>query len=83
METINHLVMQCPFYGDNKNEMYTQLSNSMNEATKMVLNEPQHIFYFLMGSTRMVCPFEEMIDFWLTATKHINKIYIRALTGRD
>ena len=63
METIHHLLMQCPFYVDNKNEMYTELSNSMNEVTEKVPNEPQHIFYFLMGKHPEGVSCEEMIDF--------------------
>ena len=83
IENIHHLVMQCSFYVDNRTEMYAELRARANDATHRIMDEPQHIFYYLMGQNPEGVSFEDMLDFWLVSGKHINGMYMRALVGRD
>ena len=83
IEDIHHLVMQCSFYDDNRTEMYTEHRARANDATNRIMNEPQHIFYYLMGQHPEGVSFDDMLDFWLVSGKHINKMYMRALVGRE
>ena len=48
-ETIQHLVMECPFYIDERNQMYTEFKNLEDETVNLILEEPQQVFYTLMG----------------------------------
>ena len=41
--------MECPFYIDERNQMYTEFKNLEDETVNLILEEPQQVFYTSMG----------------------------------
>ena len=63
-ELIHHLVMQCPFYDDERKNMYLELKTLNDDTINQIHEEPQHIFHILMGKQPDDTPFEAMVNFW-------------------
>ena len=49
LENVNHVVMQCPFYNDERNMMHDLLVNLKSETTDHVMNDSKYLFYTIMG----------------------------------
>ena len=82
IENIHHLIMQCPFYVDERVEMYRQLRTIDSETVRNVLNDPQNIFHTLMGRHPEQMSFESMTEIWLISGHIISQMYARATVGR-
>ena len=62
IESIHNLVMQCPFYLDERTEMYRQLEELDCAFAQRVLSDPQNLFHTLMGKHPEQMPFKAMVD---------------------
>ena len=82
IENIFHLIMQCPFYVDERVMMYRQLEELGTDAVKAVLDDPPNIFHILMGKHPDHLSFESMVEIWLISGHYISQMYSRAIVGR-
>ena len=82
-ETVQHVVMECPYYTDERIKMYDELKEMGNETIDKILAEPQQMFHTLMGKQPEFAQFDEMVIFWLSAGKWISGMYNRAMVGRE
>ena len=82
LESVRHLVMQCPFFSDESNAMFTALGNLNNDIANRVINDPTEYFNIVMGKQPDYATCEEMIDIWLLTGFHISKLFKRAIFGR-
>ena len=82
LESVKHLVMQCPFYSNESSELFYAISRLDSETAKRVINEPQQYFMTLMGKQPEGASFEEMLDVWMLAGETISRLYKSAIYGR-
>ena len=83
IEDIRHLVMQCPFFEAERNELHVSLSNMGSDIATRILNDPSNYFLVIMGKQPEYASFDSMVDIWLQAGDCISGIYRRAIIGRD
>ena len=81
-ETVMHIIMQCPFFEENKKIMFEELNQSEDVAIIELLRDHGGIFLYLMGKQPERVSFEAMHSFWSIAAKHITDIYKRAIIDR-
>ena len=81
-ETTAHVIMQCPFFEEDKRVMYEELYELENEEVANVLNEQGRTFLYLMGKQPENVSFETMYKVWTISAKHIAKIYKRVVCDR-
>ena len=74
--------MQCPHFENDKAIMFQELSDTGDESIKEILENPQQIFYVIMGKHPDGVDTAVMFRLWDITAKHISMIYTRAITGR-
>ena len=70
-----HIVMQCPFYGDYRNDMYSEFERLNDDAINEILNDPGDVYNVLMGKHPPNAHMEDMIKIWSISGKHICRMY--------
>ena len=82
VESIHHLVMQCPSCVEDRIEMYRQIGELDCVYAQRILSNPQEMFHTLMGKHPEQVPFKAMVNVWMISGHFINKMYARAIAGR-
>ena len=82
LESVKHLVMQCPFYSEESCELFNAISRLDSEAANRVVKEPQQYFKVTMGKQPDYASFEEMLDVWMLSGDAISRLYKGAINGR-
>ena len=82
LESVWHIVMQCPFYSDDSTALFNALRDLDNETSRRIVNEPADYFFVVMGKQPAYANVEEMVEIWLLSGYHISKMYKRAIIGR-
>ena len=75
LESIFHLVMQCPFHVEERRRLNDLIVNLNSEASERVLSDSQNFFYTVLGKHPNGILFESMVDIWLVAGECICKMY--------
>ena len=81
-ESVNHIVMQCPFFEEDRRIMLNELSDLRCAEVNNILSEAATVFPHLMGKQPQNVDFEVMYKFWIIAASHISNMYTRAIAGR-
>ena len=68
-----HLIMQCPYYNDERVEMYRELESLGEIWESRLSGMSQEIFHILLGKQPECFEFNEMLGVWLISGKHISK----------
>ena len=82
IESIWHLVMQCPYFSEESGEIFKFLGGLNNEVADRVMNDPTEYFNILMGKQPDYASFDEMKQIWLMSGSVICRLYRRAISGR-
>ena len=77
-----HIIMQCPFFEEEKRAMLEELNELENAEITELLNEQGRTFLYLMGKHPENVSFEIMYKVWAISARHIAEIYKRAIIGR-
>ena len=82
IESIVHIVNQCPFYCRERTAMYDRIYEKCPNAENAFKNDPQYIPYYMLG--RRIQNFEEneMIWLWRISGEFINIMYKKAISNR-
>ena len=73
-ETTVHVVMQCPFFEEEKRVMFEEINDLENLEINEVLREQGKTFLYLMGKQPDNVSFETMYNMWAISAKHIANI---------
>ena len=82
IESMKHLVMQCPFYSEESGEMFASLGRLNSEVATRVMNGPTVYFNIMMGKYPEYASFAEMVNIWVLSGTLISRLYRRAIIGR-
>ena len=66
-ETAKRIVMQCPFFKEDRKLMIDEMVNLGCEEINDILNEPANFFWYLMGKHPQNVDFRVMYSFWIIA----------------
>ena len=81
-ETARHIIMQCPFFKEDKKALLDELNDVEDTDITELLRDHSGIFLYLMGKQPEGVSFEAMYIFWTIAAKHITEIYKKAIFNR-
>ena len=81
IEGIIHLIMQCPFYSAETQELFDSLEHMGSEIASRVTRDSLNYFRIIMGMQPEYASFQSMIPIWLLSGDRISKIYRRAILG--
>ena len=70
-----HIIMQCPFYCEYRNDMYSEVEHLNDDVINEILNDPSDVFNVLMGKHPPNACMEDMIKIWSISGKHICRMY--------
>ena len=79
---IKHIVMQCPFFEEDRRHMFVEIRDKCNPKVIECTNRPAEIFFFLMGKQPDDVSFDGMFALWSIFTKHISDMYRRVTLER-
>ena len=82
VEDIKHLVMQCPAFSNQMNDLFEKLLQMDNEIAGRVAHDPGNYFKIIMGMQPEYASFDLMVEIWLLTGDTISKIYRNASKGR-
>ena len=82
VESTNHIVMQCPFFENDKRNMLEEMEGVENPEISGILNDHGNLFLYLMGKHRDNVCFDSMYIFWSISAKHISAMYKTAIIDR-
>ena len=82
LEDVKHIVMQCPFYSDERIKMHDLLSNLESDCAVRVVADNQNFFYNVMGKHPEGMSFQAMIEIWLISGDCITNMYRQAIKTR-
>ena len=82
VEDIFHLIMQCPHFESDINDMYEEIYRSCPNARLTFEQNQGEVFYFLLGRRIPEWDEQEMICLWCIAGNTINRIYNRVISSR-
>ena len=82
IESVNHIVMQCPFFEEDRRTLLNELSDLNCTEINCILSDTGTTFQHLMGKQPPDVEFEVMYNFWIIAANHISKMYTRATVDR-
>ena len=82
LENANHIIMQCPFYTDERRELFYAIKRIHSEVANRVINDPLQYYNVIMGKHPEYASFEDMLVIWLISGTAISNIYTRAIEGR-
>ena len=82
LESIKHLVMQCPYFSEESGEIFDFLGRLNDEVADRVMDDPTEYFNILMGKQPDYDSFAEMEKMWLMSGTVISRLYRRAISER-
>ena len=82
-ENVKHILMQCPTMEDDRVKLYQRLSSIDRTIEERMKNEPQNVFFWMLGGSIEGMEIELMTRFWITSGYAINKMYRKVTKGRD
>ena len=75
IEDAKHVIMQCPFYENLRQDMYEEIELLNCESITTALRNAQDSLYFLLGKQPEGVSTENMINLCLISGNYITKIY--------
>ena len=75
LETIFHVIMQCPANEQNTTQMFNDIKAIDNDFDDRSRQAPGEVFYWIMGKNIPDIDVETMTNIWVTAGMHISAIY--------
>ena len=82
LEDIKHLLMQCPYYTEERAQLQNSIQLIGTELSDRIINDPLNYFNTIMGKQPEGTDFREMITIWLMTGEHISRLYKRTVIGR-
>ena len=82
IEDIIHIINQCPFYAQERYDMYNEIYKICPNAKRLCENKVELIPYFLLGRRIPEMEENEMIWFWCISGEFINRMYKKAISSR-
>ena len=84
LENINHVVMQCPYFQDDRARMCEAIQQLGSDTARSVMEDIQNFFYVIMGKHPDGAPFQAMIEIWLITGDIISNMYRNVISdGRQ
>ena len=83
IEKIEHLIMQCPSFEQQRASMLKDIGDISVFFDKVLSDNPSKVVYWLLGDTIKDLGFEDMLGLWLIAGKTVDSIYRQTIAGRD
>ena len=74
--------MQCPYFEADRKKMFDEMSELNCIEIKGILNNPENVYWYLMGKHPPDIDFNVMYPFWTIAARYISSMYERAILGR-
>ena len=68
---------------DDRVKLYQRLSSIDPTIKERMKNEPQNVFFWMLGGSIEGMEIELMTRFWITSGYAINKMYRKVTKGRD
>ena len=81
-ENVRHILMQCPFFENDKQMMFNELGSIEDEEVITLLQDPAGIFLCLLGKHPINVSFEAMYKIWIISAKYTSSMYKRVILGR-
>ena len=81
-DNVDHLVLQCPRLQAERNAMFVEMRTLHPGSETIFLSGTCDTLGILLGQTVEHLPLDNMDDAWLTAGKHISRMYRQNLTLR-
>ena len=75
LESAKHILMQCPFYEEDRREMYQEIEDLECEEINEALNEMTEVFPIIMGKQPENVSIENMFRLCFVTGRHIARIY--------
>ena len=82
IEDARHIILQCPYYDQERTEMFNELEMMCEVWANRIVNQGHDLLHVLLGKQPDNFTFDEMLQVWLISGNHINKIYKSVCTGR-
>ena len=82
VEDIVHIINQCPYYEDERNELYRKIYDECPNVRRIFCMETKHIPYFLLGRAIPDLDINEMICLCRISCVYINRMYKKAISNR-
>ena len=81
-ETAIHIVMQCPFFEEDRRKMFAEMNALLCREIDEILTDAANIFLYLMGKHPHNVDFEVIYKFWVLAASHISEMYRSVIIGK-
>ena len=82
VEDIKHVVMQCPYYSIERQDLYDAIGGLNNDTSDRILREAQNYFQVIMGKQPEYATFQSMLEIWILTGERISRMYRKAIEGR-
>ena len=82
LEDIHHIVMQCPYYQCDRNDMYDEINKNCPNVKVLLEGDSTNILYYLLGRKLTPICDEEMLFFWCISGNSISRMYRKAIASR-
>ena len=82
IEDINHLLMQCPSYSEERMNLHQSLNMLETITATQIVNDPVNYFHNIMGKQPENVEFQDMIEIWLLTGEHIIKQAVQTCHSR-
>ena len=82
IEDIVHIVSQCPFYQDDRANMYKEIFERCPNVKVVSDSGSSNFVYYLLGKQIPSICDEEMLIFWCLSGNAISRMYRKALSSR-
>ena len=82
LENARHIIMQCPFYSEERASMFMEIEGMCNIRNDKIRKQEYDIMHILLRKQPVDTTFEEMLQLWLISGKYISNIYRCIVTGR-
>ena len=83
LETIAHLVMQCPANERAKEILFIEIERVDERFNERCANAPDQVFFWLMGKAIDGVEIDFMTNIWIVAGYHICNMYNRRISQRE
>ena len=83
VESVYHLIMQCPVNENNRCEMFNEIKLIDNNFDERSRQSPGEAFFWLMGKRNQEIDVDKMVGIWITAGFHVTAMYRRRLSLRE
>ena len=83
VETIGHLIMQCPSTNDLRLAMYDEIRQTDPLYDERRLRNPGESLYWLLGKHIPGVEHDQMVDIWKIAGMYIQRMYKDAIEKRE